>query len=329
MAGEPEAGTAPEPAEIDSDAIDNLPPEDFDKLKRGEIEPPRKGKAPEGDDEDDVDPKSDTVPFKTFDRVRHRHKEAEAETARERTAREGIERQNAVLSQRFTELLQASKPAPEAKEEPAIDLGPDPDEDPVGAVKWMREQRAKEVTERQQQEAQRGQQSQVEQILDKVNNRMEWAISQNPTVLEATNAWRQSVSQELTVAGYRGKALNDQINRLETQYALYAFQNELPIEDVMVQLATSRGFRPAAKDQGEGETPPRDATGKFTAAAAAMDKREATKQAAKSLGGSGGPADIGELTPQMIADMPEEEFKAFKKKYGENAMRKAFGVSVQ
>jgi hypothetical protein len=332
-------GDTPEPAEVDIDAIDDLPQEDFDKLKRGEIEPPKKGAKADGTrDEFEVDPKSETVPHGQFHRVNERRKAAEAETAKERTAREQAESRANTAMQRMAELLEASKPpAPEVKEQEP-DLGPDPDEDPIGALKWAREQKAQEFEQRKQFEAQQVQRAQHERVVNAQSERFRSVQAEHPVLTEAYQSLLNSWGHELSLQGFKGRDVQARVNQLETQWAAWAHQHNQPIEDVIWNLAQSRGFRmkepdadpspeAAATGADAAATPQRDANGKFVAASAAMDKREATKAAAKSLGGSGGPADTGELTPQMIADMSNEDFAAFKKKFGDKAMAKAFGVA--
>lgn len=340
MAGEPEAGTQPEPIiEIDTDAIDDLPQEEIGKLQRGEIEPPKKGaKAPEKDagpkDEFDVDPKSETVPHAVFHRNNERRKAAEAETVKERTAREKIEQQNTILSQRFTELLEASKSVPQQEDRPAITAPgeePDPEADPYGWINWRAQ---KDRYDSHQQETQRTQQTEqqlaVQHVLQTAARGVQEFTATTPDYQTARLfVWNQR-GPELMELGYSQEQAIAMLEQDELRIADGALRSGKNPAEVMYKLAKIRGYIPPTGDDPaatNGTTPPRGADGKFQAAAAEMDKREATKAAAKSLGGSGGPADTGEITPQVVADMSNEEFAAFKKKYGEKAMQKAFGVA--
>ncbi len=350
MAGEPEPGVAPEPSEIDIDAVDDLSTEDVGKLQRGEIEPPKKGKAATdapaiAKDEFDIDPSVTVVPHSKFHNVNERRKAAEAETARERGAREAAEARANTAVQRMSELLEASRPAPvqQRQDEAPADPGAEPDgtEQPIEWIAWRQQ---KDRFDAHQQTVQHSQQTEAQQ---RENQYRQWTAqgiqefkAQTPDYDDARGFFWNQRGPELMALGYT----QDQAIRLIEQDEIgirdAAIARRQNPAEAMYAIAKIRGYQPG-NGQADAVDPAavngnadrtRDATGKFTAAVAAMDKREATKAAAKSLGGSGGPADGGELTAQQIADMSDSEYKAFKAKWdkqlGEGgAMRKAMGVA--
>lgn len=310
--------------EVDIDALSD---EDAGKIRRGEASPPVARSAEKIAEEDDLeaDPKAETVPHGKFHRVNERRKQAEERAAALERAHFAAEQRADLATRRMTELMEAAKPPPE--EEPEPDLGPDPEEDAIGSIKWMRAQKAAEIQNQKEWQAQQGQRSQVERIFNDQTERFQAVKAEHPVLQEAYNELLQSWGRELAMQGVQGPELQRRVNRLEVQWATWAHQNRRPIEDVIWELAQSRGWRPAAAevDGEKTDQQPRDANGQFAKASAEMDKREQTKLAAKSLGGSGGPAETGEITPQTVIDMSEEEFAAFKKRWGDNAMKKAMG----
>ncbi len=324
-------GTLPEPetvAEIDIEAVDALSPEDSGKLLRGETEPPRKGVKVETSDkpkdEFDVDPKSETVPFKQFDRVRHRAKEFETERQAALTRAEQAEARANTAMQRLTEIMAASKPAEQPKEEPPPP--PTLDGDPLAFVEYT----AKEVQELKAQIAQQKQATQEERAAQ------EWiqksaadlqdygkAVPEGSQAADWLWGWGLHQIQQKS-PGLHEAAVQQNMNDWQVKIAQQAHQMGIRPARLMHMMALDRGFQPEPAKA----VPPKDPdTGRFTKAAAEMDKREATKAAAKSLGGSGGPADGGEVTAEMIVGFNEAEYAAWKKANGgEQALRKFFGA---
>ncbi len=324
-------GTQPEPetvAEIDIEAVDALSPEDSGKLLRGETEPPRKGVKVETPDkpgdEFDLDPKSETVPFKTFDRVRHRAKEFETERQAALTRAEQAEARANTAMQRLTEIMAASKPAEQPKEEPPPP--PSIDDDPLAFVQYT----AKQIEELKAQIAQKDQTTQAERTAqDMIQASAADLEEYGKAVPEGSQAanwlWGWGIHQlNQKSPGIDQAAIQQSMNSWQVQITQQARQMGVRPARLMHMMALDRGFQPEPAK----EVPPKDpATGKFVKAAAEMDKREATKAAAKSLGGSGGPSDGGEVTAEMIVGFNEAEYAAWKKANGgEQALRKFFGA---
>ncbi len=340
MAGEPEPGATPEPAEIDIEAVDDLSPEESGKLLRGEVEPPRKGarvdakgSTVEPKDEFDIDPRSETVPHGQFHRVNERRKAAEAERQAAHTRAEQAEARANTAMQRMAELLEASKPAAQQQQEqqeapPHPGEEPNAQDDPMGWITW------RQGTDRfvaHQQNQQRAQQTEVQRVIETKQAEYAAVREQYPEIEDARQAVLKGWHREFWLQGFRGAALEQKVNKAEADYTIWAHRQNLPIGNVIAELAMSRGWQPPTGDvqpATNGAAQPKDpATGKFIKAAAEMDKREATRAAAKSLGGSGGPSDVGEMTPEMLVEMSEGEYAAWKKKNGgETALRKFFGA---
>ncbi len=324
-------GTLPEPetvAEIDIEAVDALSPEDSGKLLRGETEPPRKGVKIETPDkpgdEFDVDAKSETVPFKTFDRVRHRVKDVETERQAALTRAEQAEARANTAMQRLTEIMAASKPAEQTKEEPPPP--PTLEGDPLAFVEYT----AKEVQELKAQIAQQKQATQEERAAQEWIQRSAADLEEygkaTPEGSEAANwLWGWGLHQiQQKSPGLHEAAVQANMNDWQVKIAQQAHQMGIRPARLMHMMALDRGFQPEPAKV----VPPKDPdTGKFVKASAEMDKREATKAAAKSLGGSGGPSDGGEVTAEMIVGFSESEYAAWKKANGgEQALRKFFGA---
>lgn len=261
--------------------------------------------------EEAAEKKSETVPHKTFHYERERRKAAEKDAAdtRERMAR---------LEERTKLILEGQiKPAEAKPEAPAI---PDPEKDPLAAIKWVHEQIAaqnKSQAEKTAQEAQQTeQQREWQQTYERVNRDYSMATEADPTVTEAHNALRQSLGAELTeVYGLSQQDALQEMQRIENQHLAHVAQHGLEIGDYIKKLARTRGWRPAEAASVPAAVP--------AAPAKPNDKLEQARAAGASLGASGGAvANSGVITPQMLADMPEDEFQAYMNKNG--GTRRAF-----
>lgn len=298
------------PPEVDIEAVESLPAEELSKIQRGEAEPPRKGTKPEGEGGE----KQDFVPHEQFHRTNERRKEAEAERERYRA-------QNEILMQRMAELLEAAKPKQEQAKSEAEEI-PDETADPLAALAWTKQQLRQMQEARQREHQQTEQQRQAErqrrEAFEAVQPYFERKVAEKPDLQSMYDGLRTSYAREYAALnpGIPPARVAQMVEQQEAAIIQWAYRNQYPIDAVIEQLAVSRGVQAKAPDAKPGQDQARDAMGRFTAAAAEMDRRDATRKAAMSLNGGGSQGDVTELTPQMIADMSPEEFSAFKAKWG-------------
>lgn len=304
--------------EIDVDALSDA---DFTELKgkmRAEqptdappetkptAEAPKADKpAPEpADDDSEPDGKAETVPHGQFHRERERRKEAE------RLRAESDER-FAKLAQRTQELLAGQQPQePQYADEPAI---PDPDVDPHGAIKWLKDT----MVERQKREAEQAtearqqteQQQAFQQAFNKVNADYNSAVTADPSIVDAHAALRTSLKNELLANGYPPEQIDNEIVRIENQHLMFVAQTGRKVGDHIKGLASARGWQPKAAPASEINAGMTDAQ--------KIAQREETRLASQSLGKGGGEvANTGVMTPQELLDMSDADFAAYKKKHG-------------
>lgn len=274
----------------------------------------------EGDGEDSKGKgKSEFVPHKTFHFANEKRKAAEAELKTERENR-------ARLEERLNIILAAQQPKTEAPKEPEI---PDPEVDPIGYIKWDRQQKMDAAAKARETEAQTEQQRQEQEYVDTVFNdsvaefQATAAVEPDlPTMYEGV--WNSYIN-ELRAAGIPEQNLVQQAQALEKQHMLYAKQQGIPIVQYLKGIAKARNINiqaPTSTPPAAANDPARDAEGKFKAA----EKREQAKQAGASLGNTGGAvANMGGLTVDQVLNMDDAEFKAYMDANG-GSLRKAYNV---
>lgn len=293
-------GEQPAPDEPEPKTEDNAAPE-----------PQGEAQAAEDDDDDTEDGeggenRSETVSFNRFHRTNEKRKEAErkAQEANERAIR---------LEERLQALIdvqQQAQPKPEQQKKPEDDI-PD-DNDPVAIVNWAKKEllarKQREADEAQQRETQTREQQEWERVYNDVNSRYTASAQSDPTIVEAHNALRKSLGEELTeVYGYSQQQALQELQRIENQHIAVVAQNGWEIGDYIKKLARTRGWAPKPADpQPDPQKEMQD-----------IAKREEARQASISLGKTGGAAaEIGKVTPSQLAEMSDEEFAAYKEKYG-------------
>lgn len=290
-------GEQPAPDEPEPKTEDNAP-----------AEPQSEAQTAEDDDDDTDQPqRSETVSFDRFHRTNERRKAAEKERdeARERAIRME-ERMQALL-----DVQQQAQPKPEQQKKPEDDI-PD-DNDPVAIVNWAKKEllarKQREADEAQQRETQTREQQEWERVYNDVNSRYTASAQSDPTIVEAHNALRKSLGEELTeVYGYSQQQALQELQRIENQHIAVVAQNGWDIGDYIKKLARTRGWAPKPAEPAAPD-PQREMQ--------AIAKREEARQASISLGKTGGAAaEIGKVTPQQLADMSDEEFAAYKEKHG-------------
>lgn len=242
--------------------------------------------------------------------------EARSETKREREARERAE----ANFQRFLDRWQAEQDkataSAEADEEP--DLGPDPEVDPVGAVKWMRDQKAREFAEAKQRQQAEQSGTQVQRIVAEQASRFSQVKAQHPVLDQAYKHLIESVAGENALYGLSGIDLTNRVHQWEAQVAQWAHQKGLPIEDVIWNLAQRRGFRPpegqpqpAAGDDGGRAEPAkdqqRDAQGRFVSPEAERAAKIAESQERNGSLSQAPGVPVEKMTAKELGKMSEDE----------------------
>ena len=255
------------------------------------------------------------------------------ELHQERQARAQAEDRFAKMVERF---YKDNAQEPEKAEE---DFGPDPDVDPVGALKWQREQlRAERERDRQtqQQTEQRTQQEQGwQRALGEVNAYFNQAKAAKPELENLYQGVRESFAKEYAAyAEAMGQAVNpvavaQQVERQEAQIIQWAYQNRVPIDRVIENMAAARGVTGKAPDPGQQrELPPRAENGQFTAEAEKAAKIAQSQERNASLGAAPG-APVKKMTAAELAKMPESEmwqhFESIGKKPGSKAFDREMG----
>ena len=227
-----------------------------------------------------------------------------------------VERQRAAVAEdRFAKLVDRfykdNEPKTEATPE---DFGPDPDVDPVGALKWQREQfqqrAAAERQAAQQDQARTQADQQWQEALGAVTNYFNQVKAQRPELESLYQGVRASIEREISayVPPHQVQAV---ANQREAEIIQWAYQNRVPIDKLIEHLAQSRGVTVKAPPKTEGEpvaeTPARDpVTGQFVAEAEKAAKIATSQERNASLGAAPG-APVKKMTPAELAKMPEEE----------------------
>lgn len=296
--------------------IDNMSDEEFEAFKGGmEESPPEESPKAEAQEEQKAEEQrkqEEFVPHGQFHRERERRKEAE---------------QRAELAmRRMTELMEAMQPQPQQQTQHQVPQIPGED-DIVGRINWSVEQ-LRQMQENQQRysqmtEAQQREEQAFQQVLSEKGREFAEAAQERPDVQDAYAYARQSLFNEFQFYGFTPQQAMQELEQYERKLIMDAHQRGMNVGDYVEKYAAARGWRPN-QQQTRQQAQPRDESGRFTPAQE-IDRREAIRQASISIGGSGSAAPSGQVSPKDLVDMSEEDFAAFKAKYGERAMQVAFG----
>jgi len=318
----------PAPAEIDVDSLDDAA---FDKLKadmhssadvvveekpaetttteetkaqRQRDEQGRFAKSEETatGEEDDAEPRSETVPHGQFHRERERRKQAEAR------AKE-IEDNYSRLMERTNQLLsttaQIAQPQQQEQQQPA---GP-PKGDPMAMLEWLTERvQQQEITQQQAQQYAYQEGYRQESLRQLANIEAQFRTT-TPDYDAALQYMAESRDAELQLA-YPMSTMEQR-----SQFILREWENLVsanmeagrnPVQQIY-ELAKRRGYTPTTQAP---QTQPTSAAGQIAA-------REEARKASMSLGSTGGGiTNTGAITPEQLLEMSDAEFDAYKKKHG-------------
>lgn len=257
--------------------------------------------------EDQPKKKDGRVPLRKLMAEEERRKNAERELAetRERFSR-ADERLNTLAQ------LMQQRQTQHEPEQP-----PDPNQDPIGAIEFQRQQNAR--LEQQFQQQQRAIQEQ--QALQQIDNgyKRAWSsfASETPDAIDAYTHWTGALNAFFGAAGVPEAQREQMIIGEERRLAYVAQQSGQNPAQVIYNLAKQFGYTPkAATDQAPGETAQRK-----------VDMRAKGQAAAKSLSNAGGQRGSGLPSMEEIAGMSDEEFMELRERIGERGMNKILGAA--
>ncbi len=285
MQTEPEERTTEETVETEA-------PEGTEQQEQ----PAGQGKTAEAGDQ-----RVKTVPHAAMHEERERRKAVEAENVRLREER-------ARFDERLKVIQELNKPK---EDEP--DLGPDPEADPVGAIKWMRDQQARlgEQSRRsatQQEEAQR-EQAMRAHLVDAYRADASQFRQQNPDFGDAYQHLLKTRQDELSAIGYSPAEINAAIEADELAIAQRALSNGRSAAEVVYNLAKQRGY--AKKEAAD----PNQDAGKR------IEKIAEGQERGKSLAQAGGTAAGTEMTAERLLKMSNAEFEDWTARHPAQAKR--------
>lgn len=287
----PEPETQPEqpkPDEITVDLDDDEPEE----------------QAPAGAEDAPAQPK--TVPLAALTKTRGELKDT-------KTKLSDLERRNAVLEDRWNQILAAQQQP--AQSAPAEEQIPDPETDPQGAIAWATAQ-IKAINDGKKAEAAKTEQQKAAErewaeTYTAVNKSYNAAAETDPLINEARDYLIDSVGQEAMAMGLTREQAQAEISRVEAEHIRFAHKQGLEIGEYVKKLAKARGW--AGKGKAEAQPDPK----------AEIEALAEGVEAATSLSAAGGAAPKT-VRAQDIADMSPEQFEKWLNK-NPNAFRKLAG----
>lgn len=256
--------------------------------------------APEPDKAEDK--RAKTVPHQALHEERERRKAVEAENRR-------LAEQHARFEERLKVIQELQKPKEDAQPK-----APDPQEDPIGALRFLQEQLAAQEQQRQAQTREQQEAQRAEQVWQQVQNhaQAQWQefAAQNPHANEAYEHVMKSRSRELKAFGYSDAQVREALQREEAQALIYAVQNGISAPEMIMAYAEARGFQPKQAD-------PDPALG----AAEKIERATEGQSRNKSLSQTGGAAAPTEMTAERLIAMSNDDFQAWVAKHPKQAER--------
>jgi hypothetical protein len=240
--------------------------------------------------------------------VERDHMTAALRELREKGRAERTQSQNemAALRQQLDELRRPKAEPDPSKNDPM----PDPETDPMGAVKWLTKQarlQEQQAQARQQAEAQASQVTQQQAyVLNQYNAAAQDFIAGEPAFAEAYGFIREHRAREL--AGFGVTNIQAALQREEYQLAEAALANGRNPAQALFEAAKLRGFRPGAADPAPqpGAAARDPATGQFVAQAAPPPQPK-VPTIPKSLSGIPGTPG-GQVTGAALAERDTGDF---------------------
>lgn len=303
------------------------PEEDEGKSKADpKAKPDGKAKKPPGE--------RTTVPHEALHAEREEHKKTRAALQEQQIRQARLEERIAAINDAMARQAQ-QKPAvaEEAEKIPAVN------EDPLAAIAWTQQQllaeraaRTKAENARAEAEQQHGAQTAEQQAASRewgtafrdVSGYWEQKAAENPQLTEAYNALRQSTASELVAHGWRGQQeIVQELNRIEAAHILNCWRSGEPIDKLVIDLATARGWKPKAAEA-EVEDEPEVPNGK--ANADTLKRLARAQGASDTLSGMGGGSEGNKISLETLDRMSDKEMQALVKQLertGEGGMDRA------
>jgi hypothetical protein len=203
------------------------------------------------------------------------------------------------LEERLYQIEQMMRQQQQPKEEAQPDdQGPDPETDPIGALKWERQKR---IAYEQEMQARQGQ----ERLTSVYASSAREFATKTPDFKDAYEFAITSRGKQLAALGYDVATINETIRAEEMNLAAQALNNGRNPAEVIYEFAKSYGYTgkaPAPATPAVAAAPAVD-----PAAAATLQKAKAA--AATSITGGGKPPK-GDFDPASLADLKGAAFDA-------------------
>lgn len=245
----------------------------------------------DGEDEQESPQRQQMVPQKALHAEREKRKAEAAKRAK-------IEQEYAEARQRlayYEGLQQGRQPQAEPRQEPKI---PDPDEDPIAAIKFQQDYIRQQVQQQQQEQQRQAIARQQQEFIADVSQEWEQFKKAAPEAEDAYNHVLTARDNELKLMGYNTDQRRAIINGEEFQAMQAARREGRPIGEYLMEIAQYRGWQ---KPQPQVQV---------------KDGRDSVK----SLSGVGS-APTGPMTIERLAAMSEREFSAYSAKNPETVRR--------
>jgi hypothetical protein len=217
----------------------------------------------------------------------------------ERMERKKAEERARSLEAQFAQLNERLRQAAEAQREPP----PDPDQDPIAALRYEREQREalqRAIEEQRQQQHQAYQQQQFEnEVISYASSQVQEFRAENPSYDEALQYLEKVRSDELSLFGMTPQQIKQQIHGEAMNLAANCAQRGANVAETIYRMAEVRGFRPKP-DTSKAEE-------KIKTVSTAQER-------SKSLSSAGGKSGGAEMTVETLLKMEPDEFDSWCRK---------------
>lgn len=182
---------------------------------------------------------------------------------------------------------QAAARKPPEPQEPDL---PNPEDDPIGAIKAQQEFIRRQIASRRDMDQQQQVARQQQELISSATIEWDAYKRENPDAEQAYKHIRETRGRELLLMGVEPARANQILNAEEFQAMQAARRSGRNIGEYVVELAQYRGWqKPTPQPRQDG------------------------KEAAKSLSGLGG-SPTGPMTAERLASMTVEEFEAYQTK---------------